>query len=264
MFKKCLLAFVLLISSIGVLSTQGKIINANGAAKYKIIHSKLVYAKTEKVVKGYKSYKGKFYKNGILYNGRNNNVCYKKGVKKYDSLQENKDIENFIKHYNFGLVNNTYKDIENKLNDSIVKFQNEKLCNHFVQLHVMSKKVMIDNVVEVQINTNNIKRTVKISSMEFPRKKGETLKIYFNQENKDSYSNELEQYVFESNSIGMKELRRVASSQLPKMNIGDTKKLYKTDLYGSFLSYYYDWITIQKVSSSSFSYEYEVTERTDD
>ena len=264
MFKKCFLAFVLLISSTGVLSIYGKDINVNAVAKYKIIHSKLVYAKTKKVVKGYKSYKGKLYRNGILFSGRSKNVCYKKGLKKLDDLEQNKEIESFIKHYDYGYVNNTYTDINKKLYESTINFQKQKECNQIIQFQVISKKIPSDNSLGIKVRTTGVERVVKLHSMNFKKKNKETLKIYFSQENKDYYTNEIEEYIFKENSKGMKELSRIAFSQLPTMNIGETKKLYKIDLYGSFLSYYYDWITIQKVSSSSFSYEYEVTERTDD
>ncbi len=54
---------------------------ADAAQSYKISHGKLVNVSNGKVVKGFKTFKGKLYKNGKLYAGVKGNVYYKNGKK---------------------------------------------------------------------------------------------------------------------------------------------------------------------------------------
>lgn len=54
---------------------------ASAKATYKVVNGKLVDAKTKKVVKGYKTYKNKLYKDGKLFTGIYKETYYKKGKK---------------------------------------------------------------------------------------------------------------------------------------------------------------------------------------
>lgn len=53
----------------------------NAKTTYKIVNGKLVDVKTKKVVKGYKTYNGKLYKDGKLFKGIYKNTYYNKGKK---------------------------------------------------------------------------------------------------------------------------------------------------------------------------------------
>ena len=53
----------------------------NAKTTYKIVNGKLVDIKTKKVVKGYKTYNGKLYKDGKLFKGIYKNTYYNKGKK---------------------------------------------------------------------------------------------------------------------------------------------------------------------------------------
>ena len=53
----------------------------NAKTTYKIVNGKLVNAKTKKVVKGYKTYQNKLYKDGKLFKGLYKDTYYNKGKK---------------------------------------------------------------------------------------------------------------------------------------------------------------------------------------
>ncbi|WP_244951005.1 bifunctional metallophosphatase/5'-nucleotidase [Rummeliibacillus suwonensis] len=63
----------------GTISTTQ--LEVDAASRYKISHNKLVQKSNGKVVKGFKLFKGKLYKNGKLYKGLKGNVYYKNGKK---------------------------------------------------------------------------------------------------------------------------------------------------------------------------------------
>ncbi|WP_397537187.1 bifunctional metallophosphatase/5'-nucleotidase [Rummeliibacillus pycnus] len=64
---------------LGAVSTTQ--VEADAASSYKISHGKLVDKATGKVVKGFKSFNSKLYKNGKLYTGIKGNIYYKNGKK---------------------------------------------------------------------------------------------------------------------------------------------------------------------------------------
>lgn len=79
-FVKPVAAFIL--GSVVLLGAVGTTqLEADAASKYKISDGKLVQKSNGKVVKGYKTFKDKLYKNGKLYTGLKSKVYFKKGIK---------------------------------------------------------------------------------------------------------------------------------------------------------------------------------------
>lgn len=70
-----------LILSVTLLTSTLTTVNAEAKTIYKIKKGVLVNAKTDKVVKGFKNYKGKLYKNGKLFKGVYRDNFYSKGKK---------------------------------------------------------------------------------------------------------------------------------------------------------------------------------------
>lgn len=81
MRKRTLTALALsttMITSTVAVTTPGV---ANAKTTYKVSNGKLIDAQTKKVVKGYKTYKNKLYKDGKLFTGLYKETYYKKGKK---------------------------------------------------------------------------------------------------------------------------------------------------------------------------------------
>ncbi|MGG1397303.1 immunoglobulin-like domain-containing protein [Bacillus salipaludis] len=87
-FVKIAVALLLVVSVL----TAAVVIDAPVAGAqttYKVSHNKLINAKTKKVVKGYKTYKNKLYKDGKLYTGVYHSITYYKG-NKFTGLKKGK------------------------------------------------------------------------------------------------------------------------------------------------------------------------------